>query len=482
MTIKALLDGIEFKWLTELKIAEIKNLTHKADEITAGDGYICLHTDEKGMQNIALATSRGASLIVVDKYVKVPVGVAAIKVKNIRESYAALAKNFYSKCSDKMKMIGVVGTNGKSTTAYLIYNLLTKNNVMCGLIGTGYYMIGKKRFEMDMTTPDPMDLHFILSIMSNCGVTTVVMEVSSHAIYLKKVYGIKYNIGIFTNLSQDHLDFFGDMQTLESVKHSFFLDGFAQISIINVDDKSGKRLADKLSLPNITYAVDNKADISVNTYELSSEGSRFNVNLFRETTIFESELVGKYNIYNILSAIVACKLVGIRINYLLTSLKEIPPLLGRANLFKHKNVNYVIDYAHTPDGLQNILVEFKKLTYGKMIIVFGAGGDRDKDKRPKMGAVASKLADIVIITSDNPRSENPDAIMQDIALGVENKQKLFLIEDRREAIKKAIELSDEFDTIIIAGKGCEEYFEKNGKKYPYNDKKTLEELLDTKWK
>ncbi len=482
MTIKELLDGIEFAWLTELKVAEIKTITHKAEEITVGDGYICLHTDEKGMQNIALATSRGASLVIVDKYVRVPDGVAAIKVKDIRESYALLAKNFYSKCSDKLKMIGVVGTNGKSTTAYLIYNLLTKNNVMCGLIGTGFYMIGKKRFNLDMTTPDPMDLHFILSIMSNCGVTTVVMEVSSHAIYLKKVWGIKYNIGIFTNLSQDHLDFFGDMQTLEKVKHSFFLDGFAQISIINVDDKSGERLAQKLSLPNITYAVDNKADISVNTYELSSEGSRFNVNLFRETTIFESELVGKYNIYNILSAIVACKLVGVRIKFLIAALKEIKPLAGRANLFKHNNVNFVIDYAHTPDGLQNILVEFKKLTYGKLIVVFGAGGDRDKDKRSKMGEVAAKLADFVIVTTDNPRSENPVSIMQDIANGISDKQKMLLIEDRREAIKKSIELVDAFDTIIIAGKGCEEYFEKNGKKYPYNDKKTLEELLDTEWK
>lgn len=482
MNLKDLMDGIEFEWLTEARVSDIKNITHKAEYIGENDCYICLHTDERGIDNMQKAIQNGASLLIVDKYVKVPYNVPVIKLENIREGYALLAKNYYHKSCDRMKMIAVVGTNGKSTTAYLIWSLLTKNNVMCGLIGTGFYMIGKQRFELNMTTPDPMELHFILNVMENAGVGVVVMEVSSHAIYLKKVCGIRYNIGIFTNLSQDHLDFFGSMDNIEKVKHSFFLDGFAQISIINVDDASGMRLADKLLLPSITYAVDKMADISVGKYELSHEGSRFNVNLFRETTYFESELVGKYNIYNILASLVACKLIGIRINHLITALREIPPLSGRANVYKFNNINYVIDYAHTPDGLQNILVEFKKLTYGKIILVFGAGGDRDKDKRHKMGEVAENLADIVIVTSDNPRSEEPISIMEDISLGIIDKSKLYMIEDRRQAVKKAIELAECYDTIILAGKGSEEYFEKNGKKYPYNDKKTLEELLDTKWK
>ncbi len=482
MQIKRLFDGLDYKWLNDKKIDQIKNVTHKAEEIKDSDCYICLHTNEKGRENLNKAIENGATLVVVDKYIKTSENVAVIKVKNIREGYALIAKNYYGKASDSMKMIGVVGTNGKSTTSYLIWSLLTKNNIMCGLIGTGYYMIGKKRFDLDMTTPDPMDLHFILSVMSNCGVSVVVMEVSSHAIYLKKVFGINYKIGIFTNLSQDHLDFFGNMENLENTKHSFFMDGFADISLVNIDDESGKKLATKLALPVITLAIDNKADISIKNYELSSEGTRFNVNLFRETTIFESLLIGKYNIYNILSAIVACKLVGVRIKYLITALKDIEPLLGRANVYTNDDVNFVIDYAHTPDGLQNILTEFRKITLGKLIVVFGAGGDRDKDKRHKMGAIAEKLADKIIITSDNPRFENPSDIMNDIASGIKDKSNTLLVEDRYDAVKKAIDIALPYDTIILAGKGHEEYFEKNGKKYFYNDKNTLEELLQVKWK
>ncbi len=193
-------------------------------------------------------------------------------------------------------------------------------------------------------------------------------------------------------------------------------------------------------------------------------------------------LIGKYNIYNILSAIVACKLVGVRIKYLITALKDIEPLLGRANVYTNDDVNFVIDYAHTPDGLQNILTEFRKITLGKLIVVFGAGGDRDKDKRHKMGAIAEKLADKIIITSDNPRFENPSDIMNDIASGIKDKSNTLLVEDRYDAVKKAISIALPYDTIILAGKGHEEYFEKNGKKYFYNDKNTLEELLQVKWK
>ena len=191
MNIKRLFDGIEYEWLSDIKIEEIGMVTHKHQDINAGDCYICLQTNDKGMQNLQSAIEKGASLIVVDKYVKIPENIAVIKIKDIREGYALIAKNYYGKAADSMRMIGVVGTNGKSTTSYLIWSLLTKNNVMCGLIGTGYYMIGKKRFDLDMTTPDPMDLHFILSVMSNCGVKVVVMEVSRHAIYFKKFCGIK---------------------------------------------------------------------------------------------------------------------------------------------------------------------------------------------------------------------------------------------------------------------------------------------------
>lgn len=482
MKIKALLDGIEFEWLTHERVERIKNVTHKASEIKEEDCYICLHTNKENMIQMEKAIQNGATLVITDKYILTGEKVAVIRVKDIRESYALIAKNYYMKACDSMKMIAVVGTNGKSTTSYLIWSLLTKNNIMCGLIGTGFYMIGKKRFKMDMTTPDPMELHMILSVMANCGTQIVVMEVSSHAIFYKKTSGIKYNIGVFTNLSQDHLDFFGSMDNLEEVKHSFFLNGNAQISLINIDDNSGSKLETMLSLPNITLGFDSNADIIITKSELTVNGSKFNVNLFNEDTTFESKLVGRYNIYNILSAVLVCKLLGVRIKGLINSLREIEPLDGRANIIVHNDINFVIDYAHSPDGLQNILTEFRNITAGEIIIVFGAGGDRDKDKRHKMGAIAKEFADKVIITTDNPRNEEPLRIMEDIASGIDNKENVYLIENRVEAIRKSISLAESGDTIIIAGKGAEEYFEKNGKKYPYSDKNTLEELLGIKWK
>ncbi|MDE6967557.1 MAG: UDP-N-acetylmuramyl-tripeptide synthetase, partial [Clostridia bacterium] len=355
MKVKTLLDGIEFEWLTHERVERIKNVTHKASEIKEGDCYISLHTNKENMIQMEKAIQNGATLVITDKYILTSEKVAVVRVKDIRESYALIAKNYYMKACDSMKMIAVVGTNGKSTTSYLVWSLLTKNNIMCGLIGTGFYMIGKKRFKMDMTTPDPMELYMILSVMANCGTQIVVMEVSSHAIYYKKTNGIKYNIGVFTNLSQDHLDFFGSMENLEEVKHSFFLNGNAQISLINIDDNSGSKLAQMLSLPNITLGFDSNADIIITNNELSVNGSKFNVNLFNEDTTFESKLVGRYNIYNILSAVLVCKLLGVRIKGLINSLREIEPLDGRANIIVHNDINFVIDFAHSPDGLQNIL-------------------------------------------------------------------------------------------------------------------------------
>lgn len=482
MDIKKLFDGLEFEWLTAKKCDDVVSVTHIADNIKNGDCYVSLYSNDYGMENITKAASNGAKIVVVDKYITAPENVAVIKTCDIRYAYAIMAKNYYMKCVDKMKMIAVVGTNGKSTTSYLIWSVLTKNNIMCGFIGTGYYMIGNKRFKSEMTTPDPMKLHQILSIMANSGVKIVVMEVSSHAIYYQKIAGIKYKIAVFTNLSQDHLDFFVTMENLEQVKHSFFLNGLSEISVINVDDESGRRLADKLSLPNVTFALDRLADIYSYDLEYLENGIKFKMSILRKN-IIESKLVGKFNAYNLTACVIVCKLCNLRISNIISAIKTIEPLDGRANIMLDNGVRYVIDYAHTPDGIKNILTDFKAFTKGKIIIVFGAGGNRDCDKRHKMGEIAANFADIVIITSDNPRWEEPKKIMYDIYHGMTPKtENVFLIEDRKLAIEKAISLAENGDTIIVAGKGGEEYMEKKGQKYPYNDKLTIEEILGRKWR
>lgn len=482
MEITKLFDGIEYKWLTHKKVSSVSKVTHKCAEIRQGDCYISLSATQKNNVALLEAYANGATLIVVDKYIIVPKDVAVIKVKDIRECYALLAKNYYGKVSDKMQIVGVVGTNGKSTTAYLTANILQKNGVMCGLIGTGFYMIGGMRFSTSMTTPDPMDLHCILSLMHSAGVGVVVMEVSAHAIYFKKIYGINYRVGIFTNLSQDHLDFFGNISRLEQAKHSFFFDGYADITLCNIDDESGKKLSELLSLPMITYAVDCEADFCVSDFGLNIRGSNFVLDLAEGNIKVHSNLIGKYNIYNAIAAMLACKILGVGVQQSAAAMQDIAPLDGRANIFIHNGINYVIDYAHTPIGLQNILTELKKITEERLIVVFGAGGDRDKEKRSIMGHIAEQLSDIVIITSDNPRFEDESSIISDILSGFVHKENAIIIEDRRLAVAKAIEIAKRGDTIVMAGKGAEEYFEKNGRKYEYSDKNTLEELLDTEWK
>lgn len=492
MNVKRLFDGLEYEWITKERCDCINGVTHIAEEIKEGDCFVCLHCNEFGMSNIKLAIKNGAKLVVADKYIRVLSSIPVIKTSDIRQAYSIMAKNYYAKAVDKMLMIAVVGTNGKSTTSYLIWSVLTKNNVMCGLIGTGFYMVGDKKFKSDMTTPDPMQLHCILNIMANCGVKIVVMEVSAHAIYYKKVVGIKYKIAVFTNLSQDHLDFFQSMQKLEDVKHSFFLNGFSEISLINVDDKSGASLAKKMMLPNITYGINCLADIVGKEVLCDESGLKFKMNILQDDTTIESGLFGIFNVYNLIACIIACKLCNLRLVGITNAIKQIKPLEGRGNVLQVRGVRYVIDYAHTPDSIKNILIELKKITKGKLLLVFGAGGNRDYDKRSKMGTIAAEYADVVIITSDNPRFEEACDIMQDIYKGVLldnslNAKKIinknvFLIENRRQATQKAIDMALPTDTILIAGKGCEEYMEKKGKKYPYSDKATIEEILKVKWK
>lgn len=487
MNIEQLFDGLEYERLTSEWCGDIKNVTHIAEDIKENDCFISLYSNNLGINNIEKAIDNGARLIVTDKYIKTKSGVLVLKVADIRYAYAIIAKNYYFKVSDKIKMIAVVGTNGKSTTSYLVWSILNQNNVMCGLIGTGYYMVGTKKFKSEMTTPDPMQLHCILNIMINCGVKVVVMEVSAHAIYYKKISGINYKISIFTNLSQDHLDFFENMQKLEDVKHSFFLNGFSAISLINIDDESGASLAKKLALPNITYGINNIADIIGSDIVCDENGLKFKMNILKDDMIVESGLFGMFNVYNLIASILACKLCNLRLSGIINALKVIKPLEGRGNVLLVAGVKYVVDYAHTPDSIKNILTELKKVTKGKLIVVLGAGGNRDYNKRPKMGKIASEYADIILITSDNPRFEEPIDIINDIYGGISMdnmviNENVFLIENRVKAIEKAISFAVIGDTIVVLGKGGEEYMEKKGKKYPYSDKATIEEILKVKWK
>ncbi len=515
MKTSKLLDGVDYEVLSGNIDIWVENITHKACDIQSGFCYIMLHNDIKAISDAKLALLNGATIIISEIDFVISEFSCQIKVDDIRAAYSMMAKMYHHRKCDHMKMIGVIGTNGKSTTSYLVWSLLSKNNIRTGFIGTGFYMIGDTKHDTDSTTPDPMQLHNILFNMELSGVKIVVMEVSAHAICLKKIEGIKFEIGIFTNLSQDHLDYFENMENLKNVKQSFFLKGKCKIAIINNDDICGIELIEQMKSPYLTYGVacssnklagieekdcnkypdqivvDNAIDINVECCDMEIFANNikwvncvnnFDITLLGRVYNATSKLVGVFNVYNILSSILAVQLCNVRIDRIIKSLAEISPLAGRCNIIENVGVKYIIDYAHSPDGLENIIKEAREITLGRVITVFGCGGERDKSKRGLMGEIANSLSDIVIITEDNSRSEEVECIMTDIYRGIRgDTSNVYLVKNRCDATLLANSLAAYNDTIILAGKGSEEYIEQNSGKYKYSDKTTIEEILDIKW-
>jgi len=420
---------------------KVMGLSHDSTKVKAGDLFFALKggsTD--GKQYITEALSRGA--------------IGIIEGDNAREQMSLLAKKFYNNACDKLKIIGITGTNGKTTTSHMIAHILRKAGKKVGLIGTLGASINGKPIPSTLTTPDPIELHSIFHQMAEQGVTHVVMECSAHAIHLKKLAGIMFEVGIFTNLSQDHLDFFKSYKHYCDTKTSWFRESpiNMRFAVANTDDEEGDGI---FSLP---YSLKEAKNLT-----LHPTHSTFK---FRGR-IFHVNMPAEFNVMNALAAIKTCKFLGIPTKKIQSALKTLPPIPGRFNTIDVDGRTVVIDYAHTPDALENILKSARKICKGKLISIFGCGGDRDKSKRPLMGEISGKLADKTIITSDNPRSEEPEQIAKQIAGGVCGN---FIIEvDRKKAIHHAISISERGDIIVIAGKGAENYMEIKGKKVPYSD-------------
>ncbi len=508
MRIKKLLHGVDYDVLVGSDDVWVDNVSHNIDDIGTGDCYVLLHSDSESIEKAELAVLSGAVVIICDEDILITGAKNVIKVVDIRQAYALIAKAYHHNKCDLMKIIGVVGTNGKSTTSYLLWSCLAINKIRAGFIGTGFYMIGDVKHATDSTTPDPMQLHNILMNMHSAGVEVVVMEVSAHAIYYKKINGIAFDIGIFTNLSQDHLDFFKDMDNLKNVKKSFFLEGRSRISIINSDDSCGREIMNEIKTPYLSYSVENisnnsaegiennihlentsddmqrdcKPEIIASNIVWEKGSSKFVIDLLGCTHDVSTKMIGVFNVYNTISAILALKLCGVRLRNILSALKDIKPLEGRVNILESGGVKYIIDYAHSPDGLEKIIKESRLITSGNVITVFGCGGDRDKSKRAVMGKVAHALSDIVIITEDNSRCEDKMSIISDIYAGISgDNSNVYLVKNRCDATLLAHSISKYNDTIILAGKGSEEYIYENGRKYQYSDKTTIEEMLGIKW-
>ena len=470
MKAKSLFTGVRIMCESDLDSLEIKDICLNSGDVRPG----CLFVAMKGRKSdgrafAAAAEAEGACAVLTDKKID-GITVPQIITSDVRGAYAEICGNFFSNPARKLKTVGVTGTNGKSTVAYLVHELACACGIRCGLIGTMYVHDGERRTPATLTTPDPYELNSILASFVKSGCVAAAMEVSAHAIYWRKTDNILFDMGVFTNLTQDHLDFFGDMDSYARVKESFFTPEHIKKAVISSDDERGVKLINSVKVPVITYGLYNPADVfAVNIVQ--KDGCGYVVNDRDCLMEINSKLLGEFNVSNMLAAIACVRELGADCEDIAAAVNDIEPPEGRFNVYSRGGKKYIIDFAHTPDGLRNVLVQARKLCKGELILVFGCGGDRDRSKRPQMGRIAGELADRIIITEDNPRTERREDIAAQILQGT-NKEAA-VINDRRQAVAYACRIARDGDVVVIAGKGSEDYIESFGVKTPYSDRQEL---------
>lgn len=427
-----------------------------------------------GHQYIGTAIEKGAVVIVAQTLPQeLKEGVVYIRVEDSSYTLGLIARNFYDNPSLQLKLVGITGTNGKTTTATLSFNLFSSLGFKCGLISTIVNKIGDKDYPTERTTPDVLSLNKLLSDMVAAGCEFVFMEVSSHAVVQQRVAGLSFFGGVFSNITHDHLDYHKTFANYIKAKKGFF-DMLSEkaFALTNIDDRNGEKMLEDTKARKYSYSLTKPADFKAKIIENCFEGLLLEINGREVNTL----LVGKFNAYNLLAIYSIARLCGVSESETLIALSKLRAADGRFEPHSLKNgAVAIVDYAHTPDALDNVISTINSIRIaGKLITVVGCGGDRDKTKRPEMAAIAQKGSDILILTSDNPRSENPESILEDMKEGITDMSKVFCITDRREAIKLAAQLaSSKNDIILIAGKGHENYQEINGVKHHFDDKEEI---------
>ncbi len=454
---------------------EISDIKIDSNSVMEGTLFIALKGKEyDGHTFLRVIENYGARAIVTEK--KLDTNLCQIIVKDSRIAMCIVAKEFYNRPDEKLKFIGVIGTNGKTTTTHFIKSILDQADKKCGLIGTLGTFYGKVKVEPSLTTPDPLELYKLLADMVENQMEYVVMEVSAHAIKLNKLYGINFDVAIFTNFTQDHLDYFETMEEYKKAKVSFFDKNFCKYILANSDDEVGVEIINKYKGV-ISYGIKNPSDVFAVNIERSEAGSTFVMNLFDCIFDVNLNLIGDFNVSNALAAAASTALIGVDCEDIIRGLDNVKCVSGRLEKVDIDGYNVFIDYAHTPDGLYKTLSTLKSNVKGKLICVFGCGGNRDKLKRKIMGKISGEIADYTIITSDNPRFEDPMDIIFEIEKGIlEVTKNYILIQDRSEAINYALENACKDDCVLIAGKGSENYQEVLGIKHLYNDKDKVKEV------
>lgn len=425
------------------------------------------------------AVENGCTALIVERFVESPA--AQVKVENARSAMAYIASAFFSHPSRSLRMVGVCGTKGKTTTSYLMKAILEQAGFKTGLIGTTGNMIGGKHLPSNMTTPDPVDLHRCLRQMVDEGVEVVSMEVSAHAVDMHRLDGVDFEAACYTNLSQDHLDYFGTMERYFEAKKAFFMRGQVKNAALNADDDTSENIRRDLKVPYLTFGISADADVFARDIEISENGVEFTIRLRGlEEMHIAMHLTGMFNVYNALAAASLAMIMGIDKEDIRKGLESVKNVPGRVEVLETGTpYKVILDYAHSPDALENVLRTVRAFTRKRLIALVGCGGDRDHGKRPMMGKIVGKMADFSILTSDNPRTEDPMQILRAIEEGMKETEGAYvMIENRREAIRYALEMGEEGDVIILAGKGNETYQDIMGVKRPFDEKIVVQELLE----
>lgn len=475
MKLREILGDVKILELNVSLDEEISDISGDSRDIKPSSAFICLEgTKFDGHLYVSDAIKAGAKVVITQKKLDFSNGEKFVRIDGGRKAIARMACNFFNNPSHKFKLIGVTGTKGKTTTTYMIKSILEKKGLKVGIIGTIEAKIGdEKLMTSNNTTPDAICLQRLFESMVGHGVDVVVMEVSSHALDLDRVFGSDFDIAVFTNLSQDHMDYHKNFENYYEAKKKLFY--MCKKALVNVDDKYGERLFKEIECEKKAFAIDKEADIKADNFEITAQNVTFSDNGEK----FVVKIPGRFSVYNALAGIA----VGYEFDCSHNDIQEgfdslnVP---GRSEIVDiGTDFTVMVDYAHSPDSLKNILLATKEYAKGKVICVFGCGGDRDKTKRPIMGEISGKIADISIVTSDNPRSENPEEIICEIEEGLKHLNKeYFRVPDRSEAIFKALSIAGKDDVVVIAGKGHEPYQILKDKTIHFDDKEQVKIQYD----
>ena len=477
MKLSTLLKDVET--LNVYEDVEVERVTDNNKDNLENALYVCIDGNRVDGHSLAKSAIKTGAVAVLTSY---DLGIVnQIIVKNTRQAYAKISANFYGNPAEKLKLIGVTGTNGKTSTAFFIKGILENLKKKCGIIGTVKNCVGNSDSEATLTTPEPMKLHKLFRQMVDNGCEYCVMEVSSQGLHQERVCGLRFQGAVLTNITPEHLDYHGNMQNYTDAKLKLFQ--MSEFACINMDDDNIKSIKNKISCPISTVsAIYNEADYTAKNIVCTENGVKYEFVGMDCIGRIEIKIPGRFTIYNSLCAVGILLKMGFSIDDISNACKNLDYIKGRAEIVKTpRNFTIMIDYAHTPDGLESILQSVREFTKGRVITVFGCGGDRDKSKRAEMGRIAGDLSDLAVVTSDNPRTENPILIINDILYGMEKaKSRIAVIENRQQAIEFALGKARKGDLVLLAGKGHEVYQIIGNEKKPFDERQIVKDYFSNR--